>query len=329
MLYFRAITLSLGLLLSQVLMAHPDIIAHRGASGYLPEHTLEAATLAFAQGADYIEQDLVLSQDLVPVVLHDIHLDTVTDVALKFPSRKREDGRFYAFDFTLAELKTLKVHERTDQKGYPVFPYRYQGKGGFTIATFEEQIELITQLNRQFGKSIGLFPEIKSPAWHKQEGADITTIVFNLLRKYQLDDASKKIYVQCFDFSEIKRMRKKLGAKVKLVQLIGENNPNEPTDYEYLQTPEGLKKVAKFAQGIGPGIGQLVNLKKRRVKKLAKNAKEAGLLIYPYTFRRDALPAGISEVELLDILFKRVKVGGVFSDFPDSVVEYLQSDTVY
>jgi glycerophosphoryl diester phosphodiesterase len=90
----------------------PAVIAHRGASGYLPEHTLEAVTLAHAQGAEHIEQDLVLSRDDVPVVLHDIHLDSVTDVAAKFPSRKREDGRWYALDFTLAELKQLRVTER-------------------------------------------------------------------------------------------------------------------------------------------------------------------------------------------------------------------------
>lgn len=126
--HFHAMTLVLGLLLSQMVAANPDVIAHRGASGYLPEHTLEAATLAFSQGADYIEQDLVLSRDLVPVVLHDIHLDTVTDVAHKFPYRKRSDGRFYAFDFTLEELKTLKVRERTDLAGNEVFPNRYRGQ---------------------------------------------------------------------------------------------------------------------------------------------------------------------------------------------------------
>lgn len=328
MLYFRAMTVTLGLLLSQSLLADFEVIAHRGASGYLPEHTLEAATLAFAQKADYIEQDLVLSRDLVPVVLHDIHLDTVTDVAVKFPGRQREDGRFYAFDFTLAELKTLKVHERTDLAGYQVFPNRYRGKGGFTIATFEEQIELINQLNRQLGKNIGLFPEIKSPAWHRAQGADISVIALNLLRKYQLDDADKAIYVQCFDFSELRRIRKKLGAKVKLVQLIGVNNPADPTDYEYLQSPEGLQKVAKYAQAIGPGIGQIVNLKRKRVKKLVANAREAGLLIYPYTLRRDALPAGYDETELLDVLTKQAAVDGVFTDFTDSTVKYLRSEAM-
>ena len=79
----------------------PLVIAHRGASGYLPEHTLEAATMAHALGADFVEQDLVLTKDAVPIVLHDIHIDTISDVATKFPTRKRPDGRYYALDFTL------------------------------------------------------------------------------------------------------------------------------------------------------------------------------------------------------------------------------------
>ena len=90
----------------------PLVIAHRGASGYLPEHTLAAKTLAYGLGADFLEQDLVLTKDDVPVVLHDIYVDTVTDVAKRFPERKRADGRFYALDFTLAELKQLRVASR-------------------------------------------------------------------------------------------------------------------------------------------------------------------------------------------------------------------------
>ncbi|MEY3852675.1 MAG: hypothetical protein RI910_1655, partial [Verrucomicrobiota bacterium] len=90
----------------------PLIIAHRGASGYLPEHTLAAKALAYGQGADFLEQDVVLSKDGVPVVFHDTHIDTTTDVARKFPGRQRTDGRFYALDFTIAELKQLNVAER-------------------------------------------------------------------------------------------------------------------------------------------------------------------------------------------------------------------------
>lgn len=323
--YSSIIVINLSLLLlACASMAKPVVIAHRGASGYLPEHTLEAVTLAHMQGADFIEQDVVLSKDLVPVVLHDIHLETVTDVEQKFPGRQRDDGRYYAFDFNLAELKTLRVHERESEPGKRVFPGRYQGKAHFTIATFEEEIELITELNRQFAKKTGFYPEIKSPAWHRNEGADISKIVLAMLRKHQLDDPQKAIYVQCFDFAETKRLRNELGAKVKLVQLIAENDWGESdTDYEALRTPIMLAEVAKVAQGIGPWIPQLVDLKNKQQTLLAQHAKQAGLSIHPYTFRKDALPLDVSVKQALDILFNDIKVDGVFSDFPDVVIHYL------
>lgn len=121
------------------------VIAHRAASGYLPEHTLEAVALAYGMGADFIEQDLVLTKDGVPLVLHDIHLDTTTDVRKKFPDRARIDGRWYAIDFTLEEIKSLKVHERIDpKKDMAVFPSRFPvGHAKFEIPTFVEEIELI------------------------------------------------------------------------------------------------------------------------------------------------------------------------------------------
>ena len=111
--------------------AKPLVIAHRGASGYLPEHTLESAAYAHALGADYIEQDIVMSRDGTLVVLHDIHLETTTDVAARFPDRKRPDGRFYALDFTWDELRSLRVSERFDPKtGAAVFPRRFPAAAG-------------------------------------------------------------------------------------------------------------------------------------------------------------------------------------------------------
>jgi glycerophosphoryl diester phosphodiesterase len=312
------------LLASFIGIAKPLVIAHRGASGYLPEHTLESVALAYALGADFIEQDLVLSKDNKLVVLHDIHLETGTNVEQIFPARKRQDGRYYVIDFTLAELKALTVHERTDQQGKQVFPQRYSGTGQFNIATFEEQIELISQLNRQFHKNTGFYPEIKSPAWHRKEGADISQIVLNVLRKHGLDDANKAIYVQCFDFTETKRLRNELNAKVKLVQLIAENDWQESTtDYDALRQPTMLAEVAKVAQGIGPWIPQLVDMQTMLATSLVNDAKLVGLQIHPYTFRQDALPANINSEQALDILFKSLKVDGLFTDFTDTVKNYV------
>lgn len=310
---------------SLVITANPLIIAHRGASGYLPEHTLESATLAYAQGADFIEQDLVVTKDLKLIVLHDIHLETVTNVEQIFPTRKRKDDRYYALDFTLAELKTLTVHERQDAKGKNVFTMRYQGNSTFQIATFEEQIELIQQLNRQFNKNTGFYPEIKSPAWHKEQGVDISQLVMAILRKHDLDDANKNIYVQCFDFAETQRLRNDLGAKVKLVQLIAENDWLEsPTDYEVLKTPQGLAEIAKVAQGIGPWIPQIVDLKTLQATGFVKQAHIAGLQVHPYTFRKDALPDNVDAQQTLQLLFYDLKVDGLFTDFTDTAVSYLR-----
>jgi glycerophosphoryl diester phosphodiesterase len=311
-------------LTSQVIAAKPLVIAHRGASGYLPEHTLESVILAYAQGADFIEQDLVVTKDSKIVVLHDIHLETVTDVEQLFPSRKREDGRYYVLDFTLAELKTLNIHERQNTLGKQVFPNRYQGKGTFQITTFEEQIKMIQQLNRQFNKNTGFYPEIKSPAWHREQGVDISQLVMAVLRKHELDDADKAIYVQCFDFAETQRLRNDLNAKVKLIQLIAENDWLEsPTDYNALKTPAGLKAIAKVAQGIGPWIPQLIDLSTMRPTAFAKQAQAAGLKVHPFTFRKDELPDNVNQEQVLQMLFEAVKVDGLFTDFTDIVVNYL------
>jgi glycerophosphoryl diester phosphodiesterase len=107
---------------------HPIVIAHRGASGYLPEHTLAAKAMAHAMGAHFIEQDVVLSRDGTPIVLHDIHLDSTTDVAQAFPGRARDDGRYYAIDFDIEEIRELRVHERTHLGtglGRAVYPGRF------------------------------------------------------------------------------------------------------------------------------------------------------------------------------------------------------------
>ncbi|MEP4099399.1 glycerophosphodiester phosphodiesterase family protein, partial [Paraglaciecola sp.] len=231
---------------------------------------------------------------------------------------------FYALDFTLTELKSLLVHERRDEKGNQVFKDRYQGEANFQIATFEEHIELVQQLNRQFGKDTGFYIEIKSPAWHREQGVDISQLTMSLLRRYQLDDSDKAVYIQCFDFTETKRLRNELGAKVKLIQLIAENDWQESTtDYDYLKTPEGLKDISGVAQGIGPWIPQILDLEKKAPTNLVTMAHDLGLAVHPYTFRKDALPANVSTHEALDLLFNKAKIDGLFTDFTDITIDYL------
>ena len=302
----------------------PLIIAHRGASGYLPEHTLAAKALAYGQGADFLEQDLVLSKDGVPVIFHDTHIDTTTDVAKKFPGRQRADGLFYALDFTLAELKQLHVTERFNPKtGKAAFPKRFPvGVGSFQVVTLEEEIQFIQSLNRSTGRHVGLYPELKAPAWHRQEGRDLSAAVLPLLRKYGYDAKDSACYVQCFEYAEIKRLRGELGWKGKLIMLLGGKGkgPGE-TDFTYLQTDAGLAELAKLVDGIGPPISSYVTGKtpaERQITDLAARARKAGLKSHPYTLRADELPPCVTYVdELLTALFTEAKVDGLFTDFPD------------
>jgi len=309
------------------------VIAHRGASGYLPEHTLEAKAAAHAMGADFIEQDVVLTRDGVPVVLHDIHIDTVTDVATVFPDRARADGRWYAIDFSLAELKRLSVTERFDPRtGDAVYPGRFPpGKSAFEIATLAEEIELIQGMNASTGRGVGIYPEIKAPAWHRAEGQDISKIVLETLRSYGYRDKDDPVLVQCFEWAETRRIRDELGWQGRLVQLIGENRWGiaPDTDYEYLRTEEGLAAIAEVADGIGPWMRQVVpGLDadgEPRLTELVAHAHARGLVVHPYTLRADDLPdyAGSLE-EVLSIFFVEAGVDGVFTDFPDRVVRFLE-----
>lgn len=305
-----------------------DIIAHRGASGYLPEHTLEAATLAFAQQPDYIEQDVVITEDKQAVVLHDIHLETVTNVEQMFPDRAREDGRWYALDFTLAELKTLQVHERQNADGSPVFKHRYSGKQtGFTVATLDEHIELITQLNRELGTDIGLYTEIKSPAWHHKQGVDIASITLKILARHNLTRPDVRFVLQCFDFKEVQRIRQELGYEGMLVQLVGDNSWGEaPTDYNWLLSKAGLKAVAQVADGLGPWLPQLMNKQQTGAASWVKTAQQQGLILHPYTYRADALPKGMSSDALMKFLTQTVD--GVFTDQVPPVKNYLKAHPV-
>ena len=186
------------------------VIAHRGASGYLPEHTIEAKAMAHAMNPHFIEQDLVLSKDDVPVVIHDIYLDDVTDVAAKFPERKRKDNRFYVIDFLFDELLTLNITERFNpETGEQFYPNRFpKGKGNFKLHSFQDEIELIQGLNVSTNKNIGIYPEIKEPEFHKKEGKDLTGIVLKTLAYYGYKTKKDNCILQCFDAKELKELEK-------------------------------------------------------------------------------------------------------------------------
>ena len=305
--------------------AQAQIIAHRGASGYLPEHTLAAKALAYGLGADFLEQDLVVTRDDQLVVLHDVVLDTVSNVADVYPGRQREDGRFYARDFDLAELRDLNLHERRRHNSdAAVYPARFPtGIGTFRIATLAEEIELVQGLNRATGRDVGIYPEIKAPAWHHDAGVDAAELTLDVLRNYGYTDKDDAVYLQCFDAVEVVRIRRELGTRLKLVQLIAENNWGESeTDYEHLKTPAGLQEIAGVADGIGPWIPQcyrMAEIDGQPVSSgLVSAAHKAGLAVHPYTFRADEVPPGFETFDdLVGWFAGELSVDGLFTDFPD------------
>lgn len=302
----------------------PVVIAHRGASGYLPEHTLEAKALAHGQGADFLEQDIVLTKDDVPVVLHDIHMETVSDVARVFPDRKRADGRYYAIDFTLAEIKRLRAHERTNPKtGKAAYPKRFPpGALLFEISTLEEELRFIQGLNRSTGRVAGIYPEIKQPVFHRKEGHDISRIVLPILRKFGYATKSDPCWLQCFEFDEVKRIRDELGWKGGIVYLMDAGK----------EVPESLAEIARHADGIGPSLGAIVSGKSkadRKVTDLVKGAHAVRLVVHPYTLRADDLPKWAGSMDdALQVLFGEAGVDGLFTDFPDQVVLWLNRRSI-
>ena len=283
-------------------------------------------------GAHYIEQDVVLSKDGQPIVLHDTHLQAVTNVAEIFPERARMDNKYYAIDFDLAEIKQLKVTERSDvEKDSIVYPKRFPPhQSTFQIPTLGEEIELIQGLNHSTGKPVGLYVEVKEPAWHQQHGKDISRVVLKTLSDYGYTKSEDLVYVQCFDPAETRRMREVLKTDLKLVQLIGSKNPNSAIDYEQMILPSGLKLIAGYADGIGPSIQHIVKDIQQDgqpiLSSLVQDAHKLNLKVHPYTLRTDRLPPQVINFDhLLRILFLDANVDGIFTDFPDLAVDFLRN----
>ena len=304
----------------------PSIIAHRGASAYLPEHTFAAKALAHEMGADYLEQDVVATRDDELVVLHDIYLDRVTNVASRFAERARDDGRYYVRDFDLEELRSLSVWERMNPDGTAVYPDRYPIRSGdFGISTFTEELEFIQKLNSDAGRRVGIYPEIKRPAWHREEGVDITPIFLKVIMDNGYNKSDDPVYVQCFDFAALHRLKAELDCPFKLVQLIGENSWGEAgTDFDILRSVAGIAELANTVDAIGPWIPHLYELDRDvpRPNDLIRHAHAAGLAVHPYTFRADELPPGFSSFEdLIRFFIVEVGIDGLFTDFPDRVAQ--------
>ena len=323
----------------------PVIIAHRGASGERPEHTLAAYRLAIEQGVDFIEPDLVLTKDGVLVARHENEISETTDVADRpeFAARKTSkiiDGEEYTGwfteDFTLAELKTLRARERLPE--LRAANMQYDGK--FEIPTFEEVLQLLAAHAEKSGKRIGVYPETKHPSHFKALGLSHDEPLLKLLRKYGYDGGDDPVFIQSFEVGNLQVLANR--TDVRLVQLVAsEGGPPDRADQSFaaMLTSDGLKEIARYADGIGPSkdlvigrnaIGQLSG-----PTGLVEAAHKAGLVVHPWTFRRENyfLPtdfkSGIDPRDPGDLegeirAYVAAGVDGLFSDNPAQAVSAIK-----
>ena len=308
------------------LHAKPAIIAHRGASGYLPEHTLQGVELAHQQGAHFIEQDVVLTKDGVPVVLHDITLELTTNVGVIYPERQHADGKFYCSDFTLEEIKTLTAHERTDEQGNQVFPGRYAGPfDGFEVPTLAEELELIDSLNARGRHKAGVYIELKQPEYHERIGVDLFAAVLGVLEQFKRLNDPLNTVIQCFDPETLKRFKAHDEFSSTLVQLVCEGMPSDIRgDFDHMQTPAGVDEIATYADGIGPHVPLLFD-DEGGPSRMVTTAKNLGLFLHPFTLRADSPSLeGVNFAELHKKLFVDLEVDGAFTDFSDKTRDLIR-----
>jgi len=351
--------------------AAPIVIGHRGASGYRPEHTLEGYALAIAQGANYIEPDLVLTKDGVLIARHEPLLGGTTNVAdlPEFAGRmttRNLDGvattDWYAQDFTLAEIKTMRAKER--------LPGRNQSYNGlYEIPTLDEVIALAKARSVATGRTIGIYPEIKHSTFHSATfGANTieNTLVTTLHSAYG-NSSTAPVFIQSFESANLQYLNTQ--TNINLVQLVDADDvkpdgtlslvapydkpydfavSGDPRSFEDLLTPAGLAFVKSYADGIGPwkpyllktvddGVERtgdgILNSRDRLIvgsTGVLENAHAAGLLVHAYTFRDDAGGSsyGFANGQEEITYYFRLGVDGVFTDFPDTGVAALQAAAV-
>lgn len=310
------------------------VIAHRGASAERPEHTLAAYERAIDAGADYIEPDLVATRDLVLVARHENELSGTTDVASRaeFEDRRREktiDGQrvagWFAEDFTLAELRTLRARERIPS----LRPANARYDRLYQVPTLAEIVQLVRLKEAETGRRIGIYPELKHATFLLQsERIDLVDLLLGEFRKLGITPADP-VFVQSFEVAPLQRLRQR-GGGFRLVQLVAPvgGPADEPAmRYAEMVTPSGLAEVARYADALGAHIAMVLNADGTPTS-LVANAKAAGLPVHAWTLRpeNEFLPAmlrtgddpqgrGCGDVRLAQML-AAAGVAGVFTDAP-------------
>lgn len=317
----------------------PIVIAHRGASGERPEHTIASYELAIEQGADFIEPDLVLTRDGILVARHENEISETTDVAdhPEFAARKATktiDGHavtgWFTEDFTLAELKTLRAKERLPRLRGTAFD------GRFEIPTFREILDLLARVNKGREHTVGVYPETKHPSYFASIGLPHEAPLLALLDEYGYRGRAAPVFIQSFEVGNLKAIRGR--SDLPLIQLMdAEGGPaDDPAlTYAAMTSPEGLKAVARYADGIGPNRtmviprGTLGTLEEPST--LVRDAHAAGLKVHPWTFRRENYflpladkaginPAGHGDLAAEIAAYLRTGIDGLFSDNPREAV---------
>jgi len=308
------------------------VIAHRGASGHRPEHTLAGYALAIAMGADYIEPDLVSTKDGVLVARHENEIGGTTDVATKFASRKAVkvvDGDtvrgWFTEDVTLAELKTLRARERLTFRSHA-----YDGQ--FSVPTFDEVLTLADTAGKRRGRVVGVYPETKHPTYFRAIGLPLEPKLLATLKAHGLDRRDAPIFIQSFEVANLRALAKE--TRVRLVQLVeGRARPydfvvrgNQHT-FDDLLTPAGLREIATYAFAIGANARLVIGADSSATPSpLIANAHAAGLNVHVWTLRPEAvfLPKRYSGDPLAEVReLTRLGVDGMFGDYPDLLVKGL------
>ncbi|MBI0474277.1 glycerophosphodiester phosphodiesterase [Sphingomonas sp. MA1305] len=317
-------------------LSPPIVIAHRGASGYRPEHTLAAYELAIEQGADVIEPDLVPTRDDVLVARHENEIGGTTDVAqhpefAKRRTTKTIDGQqvtgWFTEDFTLAELKTLRARERLPEVRRANAAYDRQ----FEVPSLAEIIALAKRRSHELGRTIAIYPETKHPTYFAGIGHPTDVLLVDQLKAAGWSSADAPVFIQSFEVANLRRIHDLTG--ICLIQLVdGEGGPADraAASYAAMLTPAGLRQIATYAWGIGPNKAQLWH--GEQPSTLVADAHAAGLRVHPWTyraenqflrapFRRGDDPSAQGDVRGEIRAALNQGIDGFFTDFPLEGVE--------